>query len=1076
MSTIKTNIPDYLSNIETLTNTNLQILKTINDSFFTKKDHLFAEIDKQTYVIPSFISLENKINMLKENFENLVKSPETCEAYFNFDGNSRAIEVKKYSHVPDNITLPVVSSYSVETNDIFKDFLTPVPYINLELPELPNDIVEVNVKKIIAKSTELKNIFKSRLEYEVETTDKNGKPITETHYHNSVNNDYSNIYKLLTNYIEDTDYIEYDTIYKLPIRKSIGTSTYVIESVVSDIIDDDLNEIITLKLRNNLLDTKLNNNLTYKLFDETIEKPLKVGDELINYDGTGKVVITEIHTSTNTLVVKVVNGEYLNFIGTDSYDSDNDKDIHDMSKLKFYSAIDFNKDKYLKIPLEEDQYIFVAVAALNSRMNIQSSWGTGIVIDTYSLKNNDTLFKSYYDNNVKNIGDVLFEVSNMITSPISVLSQDTFEKLINIKPELDSNIISVMQINKHLNNSSTVKNIRAAYNQKKLAESQLSEVQTKINDINNSLTTISFNDTTGIRNAYLAQLSQYNHQKNEILATINNAINTISLNVNSAEIPIENAKYRIRGFYIPNFSTINDIDVNKHIIGLQIQYRYKNMSTDLGTATSINSADGTDTYIYSDWNTLNTKNKLKIASCINGTYTYAYEDNNENKNEPSYNQLDIPISQGETVDIRVKVIYDFGQPYITMMSSWSDIINIEFPEEYTKDVQVLTIIEENNNDIETNRFNSILESNGINDHINDMIMDQNITFFHKPDNIASGFYTDERKIIPLKDKLQSIVNDITELKSDILGGSNKCKISISVGNSDTELYSDRENIITLEPYSNFDTNTTSNDLDSSSNTSNNIIDGVYTYNTDNKHVSVILNLSISNTGNNSIKLYSVFPGHRDITINSLTSSLYKKENYCENYYENNTEKEGGVYIKFNTGADNNNSTSSTKLQGLNQFITFRINDAWTGEKYYTQNVNASTDKQQDITKLPTLSADDDTCAMVVYPFVSTKYGLCLDSNDTRSYIIINPGEELIVPIYCEYVINKANNSINKANNSINKTLSFDLRTSLYTDPYTYSFTVVGKKDASAQDAVLSNNKKRLWDRLTTSSKYNHTIK
>ena len=37
MSSIKSNIADYLAQIETLTNTNLQILKALNDSFFTKK-------------------------------------------------------------------------------------------------------------------------------------------------------------------------------------------------------------------------------------------------------------------------------------------------------------------------------------------------------------------------------------------------------------------------------------------------------------------------------------------------------------------------------------------------------------------------------------------------------------------------------------------------------------------------------------------------------------------------------------------------------------------------------------------------------------------------------------------------------------------------------------------------------------------------------------------------------------------------------------------------------------------------------------------------------------------------------
>jgi hypothetical protein len=68
MSLIKSNTADYLTQIEKLTKTNLQILKALNDSFFTKKDHLFAEINDTTFISPSFLSLENKINMLKENF------------------------------------------------------------------------------------------------------------------------------------------------------------------------------------------------------------------------------------------------------------------------------------------------------------------------------------------------------------------------------------------------------------------------------------------------------------------------------------------------------------------------------------------------------------------------------------------------------------------------------------------------------------------------------------------------------------------------------------------------------------------------------------------------------------------------------------------------------------------------------------------------------------------------------------------------------------------------------------------------------------------------------------------------
>lgn len=1030
MPTINSNVADYLSRIETLTNTNLQILKTLNDSFFTKKNHLFAEVDDTTYVIPSFLSLENKINMLQENFENLVKAPETSEAYFNFDGNTRSIEVRKYSHVPDSITLPTVSTYGVESNDIFKDFLTPVPYINLDLPHLPNDIVEVNVKKIVAKSDSLKALFKNKLAYTIETTNDAGEKVVEVRYNQSTNEKFGDVYKMLLNYKEDYDYVEYDTVYKLPVRKNIGTGTYIIESVVSDVIDDDLNELITLKLRDKL---------TYRLFDDTIEKQLQPGDELINYDGTGKVVITEVRPATSTIVVRVVNGEYLNFLGTDSYDTNNDTDIHDLSKLRFYAAVDFDADKYLKIPLEEDQYVFVAVAAVNSRMNVQSSWGTGVMIDTFSLKNGDVAFKTYYDANVKNIGDVLFEMTSMITSPITSLSQDTFEQLSSVKPIVDAGIVSVMQINKHLNNSTTVKNIRDAYNQKKTAETSLSEVQTKISDLNAKLSSVSFDDANGMRATYTAQLSKLNSQRNELLNVINNAINSISLNVNSAEVPIENAKYRIRGFYVPKMPKSVNIDTTKHIIGIQVQYRYKNISTELGNAVSMNGIDGNTTYIYSDWNELHTNNRLKIAKCVDGIYSYDYAAPNENKNEPSYNQIDIPISQGETVDIRIKVVYDYGQPYITMTSDWSDIINVAFPEEFAKDVPVLTIIEENNNDIETNRFNNILETGGINAHINDMIVDQNVTFYHKPDNIASGFYTEERKIIPLKDKLLSISNDIAALKADIMGSNGVCKVSLSINNNNTDIYSDRENSITLEAYNNF----TGDD---------NVQDGAYTY--ENGIVATLLNISIANTGDTAMKLYSIFPGNRGVNINDSKSAYINKDNYCVG-------KTNGVWFKYQYGSD------ESCVQTQNQFITFRVNDAWTGVAYYNDGENLTTPNVQTSAKIPVLNGNTD--GLVVYPYVSTKYGLCIDSDDVRSYIVINPGEEIIVPMYCAYVINTPNTSIEK-------TISFDLRTSLYNDPINYTFKVVGKNTSSIQDRLLTANKNRLWDRFKNPIRYSQTIK
>lgn len=1055
------NVVDYLNSIQKLTDTNLQILKALNDSFYTKQNHLYAEVDDTTYVIPSFISLENKINMLQENFENLVKAPETSEAYFNFDGNTRAIEVRKYSHVPDSITLPVIDKFGVDSNDIFKDFMTPVPYVNLELPALPNDIVEVNVKKIVAKNSTLKDSFKSKLSYTETITDNDGNTTVYTKYHTSNNVKYGELYKLLSNFNEDSDYVEYDTIYKLPIRKNIGTGTYVIESVVSDIIDEDLNELITLKLRKDLKDLKYSNKLTYKLFDDTIEKPLKPGDELINFDGTGKVVITEVRTTTNTIVVKVVNGEYLNFIGTDSYDTDNDTDIHDFSKLRFNAAVDFTADKYIKVPLEEDEYVYIAVAAVNSRMNVQSPWGNGLLLNTYELTNTaGSKFKTYYDNNVKNIGDVLFEMTSMITSPVTELSENDFATVSKSKPRLLASDIKVMHINKHLNNSETVKNIRSSYEQKKTAQIELSEVQAKIDDINNNLTSISFDDTTGIRSMYTSQLSQLNNRKNILTNTISKAIDNISLNVNSAEIPIENAKYRIRGFYVPtNLGIVNNEELKDHVVGIRVQYRYKNISAEIGSAVSMNGSQGN--YIYSDWNIMPAVDKKKTASCIDGTYKYEYEKSNEEKNEPSYNQIDIPISQGETVDIRVKVIYDFGQPYITVTSDWSDIINIAFPNEFTKDIPIMSIIEENNSDAETSRFNGILKEEGLDKHAQDKVTDQDITYFHKPDNIASGFYTEERRIIPLKDKLISLSNDIASIKNEVYNSDGYLNISTAIGDNVIALLPDQDNNITLEAYNNFSNNSNSETLN----------DGIYEYNTSTGIVSTIVNIIITNTSESALKIYSLFPGNRDVLINNTVSTYFNKSDYTNEgtYVFNNTTYSKGIHFKWQTADDSNNF----KVQTQNQFIMFRVKDAWTGEYYYNTDSDAKTNNKQTDAGIPLIPTTNDNC-MVIYPYLTSETGLCINSDSAKSYLSIAPGEELIIPMYCGYKMK------NGTNGNIKKTISFDIRTSLYRDPINYTFTVTVKNTPTIQDKVLIANRRKFGNTLSNLFKrpirYNTTIK
>lgn len=1075
-------VSDYLISLQKLTKTNLDILSAINQSFFTKQEHLQVSVDEQKYIIPSFISLENKINALQENFESLVHIYESGEAWMNIDGNSRVLELREYTHTPPALTLPEITSFGVTQNDIFKDFLTPVPWINFSLAEISNDITYVRVKKVIPLSDELKGVFNGYLETQV--TDEDGSITTQLMPSKQVN--WGEIYKIISGYTEDVDYISYEKNYQLPIRKNIGEGTWVIDSITEDIIDENLDNYITLKLRNDLPEYRTD--LTYTLFDQSIQKNLKPGDIIITYDDTAKLQVVETIPSTNSIRLKVLNGEYLNFVPWSGQGN-----ISDLSKIRFYSTIDFDKDKYINIPLEEDDLIFIAIAPLNTRMNIQSPWGGGLVLSTslLTLQNTDIKFNDYYKENVKNIGDILYNISSMVASSTITNSSDTFKNWTGAIPVINTDNLDVVQINSHLNNSTTIQNIRSLYSQKKSLQEELSEIQTKISEIQTTLANISFDDTSGLRSIYESQLSEYNDKKNELTTSITKTIESIAQEANNSEVPIENAKYRIRGFFDQdNFISQTGLDSLKgHICGIEYQYRYKNVDQTQGNALAIN-----DKFVFSDWN------KIENIDTKISTYTDAivyqpeYTDYNTNNiNVPSFNQIDIPITQGETVDIKLRVIYDYGYPFVKTMSSWSDIVNIQFPEEYNKNVQILDIIEENNNDIETNRFKNIINEQGITDHINDKLTDQSLVYFHKPENIASGFYTEERRIIPLKDKLSSMDADIIQLQDEILGtAADAIQVSIAIGDGNNILNPWQINKISVQDWGSL--YGSAQDIATPENPIATI--GSYEFDTLTGVASVILNLTLTNISKRTIKLYSMFPGSKDVTLNNLKRYRFDPKDYC--VVNNQEEPEvlyddyKGVWIRTPDTLEEEGGDMKIKgnyyIQTANQFITFRINDLNDGTEYY---LNDDQKGAQDILSLDKkyISVDsflnnggnlDDPATKRygwLYPMVKEQYALCLDSNNVNSYLTMAPGDQIIIPIIFEYIVNGISEveSPTIATGSISKIMSFDLRTSLYNDPVNYVFQVTAKNAAKMADKLILNNKGKYNFKISDLINYNPVI-
>ena len=1039
-------ISDYLVRIEELTNTNLKILEALNNSFYTSDNSITVDLGgDNVFNVPSFISLENKINVLQDNFENLINAPESSEARFILNGDSRTIEVKKYEQSPAPLVLEGQSYFYHEDNDVFKDFLTPVPYLKIDLSAVPNDITSVVFRKVVPSNTELINRF----------TDYLGNNSI------SANVNWGDINKILEGYKEDKDYVMYDTVQKLPIRTGQGTGSYVITSIEDDYIDENLDQHIIVNLANNV--PGYQESLTYLLFDQTIERNLSVGDFIVSWSGKAKFVIEELNFNTNTIKMKVVYGDYANLFPWGGSGL-----ISDQSKLRFFSQAGlFNDEKFAKIPLEEDPIIYVAIAPLNDRMNIRAPWGDGLVVDTTQLVSEDgqQTFVDYYKN-CRNIGDTLNEISTVMSNTASSHTDAELTRFMNAKPEIDTDILKVVHINKHLDESTTIKNIRTLYSQKNNYNASLTETQNSLTALQEQLATIDFQDTTGVRAQLQNQIDTLSKKKNELINSLIKISNEIALEANNSVVPIENAKYRIRGFF-DFIGFVQDlqrkaqeegenININEgNIKGISVQYRYRNLQLETGSATTfVKDRDGSgtitddETFIYSDWNQLHTFLRPKLRTKDG---EYIPEPDNSNQNVPSFNQIDIPISQGEVVDVRLKVIYDFGYPFIQMTSDWSKIVTFEFPVEFMKDVDVVDIIEENNSDIETNRFNSILKDEGITDHVNDSILDQDVIFYHKPENISSGFYTNERRIIPLRDKLKDM-NDIITRLADEIEGTTAEALTVNVDfDESTVLLSPFEiGNVMLGGYTRFSSISETQSV------------GNYEWDKTNGVVSIMCNIRLTNTTDHSLKLFSMFPATDNIPINNLTNYRFKKEDYSSGTGDNSK----GVWIHLPKPDEND---SYYKLQTSNQIITFRINNPYDGTEYYATGNQFSTNN--------VLSLDKDKVdlnnnkGMSIYPCNVKTDGLLMTYKEARTYMLMNPGDEIIIPLMVKYKLDNTS-----AYQSIQKTICFDIRTSLYDEPSNYIVKIGAKYQDTPSDKLVSALNKKYQSNVLKTREYKTVVR
>lgn len=1024
------NITEVLHQIQETTKANLQLLKAINESFITQREHVSTIINGETYTLPSFIYLESKLNVLEENFKNLINAPQTGEAAFVFDGNTQSIAMQRYTTTPKSLKLKDVTEFKVKENAFLKDLVTPNLYVRVDVEDIPNDISHVVLKKVTFKNEDLIKIVTSKF---------------------NNNKSYLSLYSVIngSKWIPGVDYDEYDTEVRLPSLTEERYGEYHIDTVISQNIDTDFIQHYKIRINEDPV-------FHYTLgVNKSMQDYIKVGDTLLCNNGTVKLRVDEIIASERTLTLTVLNNGYANL--TPYIDNTQD----DTGVLTYFTDI-MNNNKYVDVTLEEDNCVAIFIAPLN-KMNVRASFGEGILINADTLKitygnGQVSSYRQYYDDFVNNVGDTLVNLTKVFNSDIFQTPYDEISKLLKEIPIMSKDTLKVFKLNAHLNDNKSVNELIKYDTEKGNVKDEIVSIQNQIDDLRSQIKNGKFaGEISGRADAEtkLGQLQSDLDIKNDDLVKL---INTISKTTNNNDIASIEPKFRIRGFY--DISEIERRSNGHKVIRIIVQYQYASKSTNMtGGARAITTKDGNIDYLISDWTTMPSPYLSKITDVkteyypknnnitSNGLFinkpttsnkrtniVVDYPKSDFNENVPSFNQIDIPINPGEKVYIRVRVQYEDGYPFFETLSPWSYPINISFPTELEQDKTLQSIIEENIDDSDRYHFVGVLNEYNVINHVEDeVVTEEGATFFHKCEHITSGFYTSERRDIPLRDKLQEMDTLLNTLENEIYGiKADELKVTLSDQRSTIELKQDSIMTFVAPGY------------DWSNGKRDN-----------NGNVQRFINLTLTNTSNGNISLYSMFPGAISSNLTSLTKSRFDPNDYCVNYLERNSKGETivrdlrGVWMEC---VSNNNlnpthdfvadSQPATNLcnQHLNQFLYFRINNPNDGTNYYESgkqwNVDnvMSLDKPESASDNNVLKTNSEVGASLV-PFLNNINNITIPTGTNKK--VLKPGESVSIALDFRYLLS----SVDEKNRSIEKTMSFDIRTSLFAEPINYTFKV-----------------------------------
>lgn len=759
-SRISNSLSYFLEQALILEKNSLETVAKVSDAVTSQKDTVTITLTDPndpkktiTYSIPSFGYLKSEI----ERLDNSIKTISNLESGSGSriqlsDGTYRKIVASKLdSEAPTITTTNNITNFNFKSNWLFEDMMNPYLYANVDL----SNCVPTETERVLIQRYILNCVNNKQLNY------------FDSIKNNSTKIDYKSFLKGLLN--NGITYVLDENYYDLPPIRRRYSGEFAIDRILENTLTPD---------GKNILGRLVLKSLSYTDNNSGVENTVTLAKndilEIKENPATTRYMVTYVDVATNEIKVKRLEG----------YTPITNETIFKISSNQV-------KKISVEIPVSFDRREVIFIKAIDPDSNIPSSkWSPGIAFYTNDLKYTSpqgvtSKLETFYQKNVVDFGNIILSYSkDYYPSIVEGIKPDA--PVLHYDSEDDSaSDFKIVQINKQLAEGTEANVFKKLIADKENALSQINNNNKLVEEQKELIQTTKFTTTAEKLNAQ-NKLAEYVKNQGTYTALYNSIVNQIKSQY--AATYIEKPKYRVRGFWSIPAPKISKSSGPQQIIQFKVRYRYLSESGVANKEEEFTYLDGTTnaTGRFSNWNEVLTPMRRRVKGS-DGTYSWE-KVNTADPDQININQLDLPIQNGEQIEIQIKSISEAGFPTNPMESDWSEPVVIafgDFPELQGDDIS--EIIAQNRVDASVANVVENMTGNSY-AHMASSFYTNDKYFAHNAESITSGFLSPEQTPITLYDKLYDLQNQITAVSEQIERMSATLEVKLIDGEDNTKVY------------------------------------------------------------------------------------------------------------------------------------------------------------------------------------------------------------------------------------------------------------------------------------------------